>query len=820
MEKEEFELKLKKYKELVAEIKKHDELYYTKAEPIISDAEYDRLYFQLEVLESELPKEYLLEDSPTQHVGGEILEGLEKYTHNTPLLSIPFKEKDMTLVENWYNQVAGGEGTEIIIQPKCDGLTINVTYDNGKYINAATRGNGYIGENVTENVRTISKVVKEYSDDKILKMDVRGEAIIDYDRFKSLLQGENNYSNPRNAVSGIIRQLNTSIVKKQKPNIVFYDVVPYETEYKFTKDNEWVDKLNELGFLTAPYVIVNSFEDLKKVLDSKLNGIIKEIDGFNICCMDKLKFLCDGLVLKVNDINKRNDIGMVSKGPKWSLAYKFKSLQAHTRIDKVDWQVGRTGVVSPVAVFDEISLGGVKIKKSTLHNISYMENLLVMGEQRLNFDTLQHTYISYETMLSYENCTHYLKPDDILFDTQYEKSQGEKECRFVKIKSVDDDGFYISKPTLYQDEWYPMEKDRYYLVSAWLLENSIISQEYINESELKEEIEEIISNTKGLRFEDVITVERSNDVIPKIIDIHHRSNFVHTDDLETIMMIEEKEKTFNIPKKCPVCGSRLTNRYPLFYCDNFECSAKLKGSIAHFVSRDAMNIVGLGKEIINVLVDEGYIDSIESIYLLSLHKDKLINIDGFGEKKVDNLLKSIRKSKGAELYRFIYGLGIREVGLSTAKSLAKTYKHLDYLIQASHDINELQKIPDIGSVVAQNIHDFFNNPNTLDAIDDLMLNIILSPVEDNNVANPDALKGLTFVITGTLKEKRNYYKDIVESLGGKVSGSVSKKTHAVIIGEDSGSKETKARQLISEGHDIKLIIGHDEFIDYISKLEN
>lgn len=618
MNKEKLEDVLKKYKDLVSKVKMYDYQYYTEGHSEISDSEYDRMYLELKIIEKFLPSEMVDVDSPTQKVGGEILDGFEKYSHRVPLLSIPFKSKEIEALEKWYENV-GGEGTEILVQPKCDGITVNFPHQNSKYINGATRGNGNIGENVTKNIQTIGAT---YTD--------------------------------------------------------------------IESDNEWIDILREIGFETAPYYIIKSFEELKEMCETKMNGLITEEDGFNVCTFDGLKYLCDGLVFKVNNFKKREELGFVSKGPKWSFAHKFKSVQATSRIDHVEWQVGRTGRISPVAVFEEISLGGVKITRATLNNYDYMKNLTVVSET------------------------------------------GD-------------------------------------------------------------------SSDKGLCKNDVITIERSNDVIPKVINIHHR------EDSNPIL--------FEKPQICPVCGHLVKEVYSLHYCENINCEARLKGLLTHYTSRDAMNIVGFGEELINILVDKKMLKSIRDIYELKNHKDELIAIERFGVKKTENLLKAIEKSKDCELFQFIYAIGIREIGLSTAKILAKIFETFNNFEMKSQDINNLTAIQDIGKITAENIFNFFNDESNKVLINDLLK---IVKIKETKIGS-NKLKGLTFVVIGTLKEKRNYYKTIIENNGGKVSGSVSKKTFAVIIGEDAGSKETNAKKLVEEGYDIKLIYGHSNFETFIAK---
>lgn len=790
---------LKKYKELVDCINHHNELYYTKGISEITDDEYDRLYLELEQLENSLPDNMILENTPTKKVGGKILDGLEKYTHRTPLLSIPIKTKSMEEIKKWYDAV-GGDGTEILIQPKCDGITVNIGYKEGKMNVAATRGNGYIGENITESIKTLRGVRKDFSDEDLLDIDIRGEAIIDFHKFMNTMT--DNYSNVRNCVPGILRTLDTSIPAKYQPDIIFYDLVQYESKKTFDTDEEMINYLKALGFKTNPYIKANNFEDIKKICSSKLNGLIKQIEGFNVLETSELPaYLCDGLVLKVNSLSKRKELGFTSKGPRYSLAYKFPSLQVKTTINKVQWQVGRTGVVTPKAEFDTVSIGGVNISNATLNNYDFMQKLLVVGRRCIPLN--QNNPIEQDFTKPIEDIM-YIKPNDALYDIENKDIEN-----YLLVEFVGDDYFEAWTNDGKNKVKLQFEKNKYYYASMYYLTRllnysfdsvkNIIENLNDNHNQFKAQIE----NTYGIQYGDMITLERSNDVIPKIINIAYRQYFVKT----------QVSNTFKMPDICPVCGTLLTHEYPLIYCNNINCDARIKKSLIHYASRDAMNIVGLGDEIISLFVDKGFLKSVSDIYDLEQYKSEIIALDKFGEKKYTNLIQSINKSRVCELYQFIYALGIDEVGLSTSKALANKFKTVAGLLEGGKSIGKLKEIDDIGDITANHIYDFFTNPINIMTIQEL-LDAFYEIKEVSNIG--DKFAGKTFVITGTLKEPRNYYKKIIESQGGKVAGSVSKKTNVVLIGEDAGSKQTKAEELVSKGADILLIYGNDNVEEYLN----
>ena len=753
-------------------LKKYDIQYYEKGESEISDAEYDRLYNEYLEFEKKYPELKELEDAPTRRVGAGDVAGtstsLPKFTHKSPLLSINRKAKELSELKDFYDKI-GGDGTEVIIEPKLDGITCNINYEAGTFVNAATRGNGYIGDLITNNFKnTDTQYPTSIPNNNSL--EVRGEAIIPFDFFNKHLS--NDYSNPRNAVAGIMRQVNPKDVKNKGIQVMFYDIGQTDM-FMSDKDEQNVKHLKRLGFQTVPVFIANCWDSLKAYVESKMDGYIQQVNGFNVLLdEDKLfpQAVCDGLVIKVNSSKLREKIGFTEKGPKWAFAYKFKPLQETTRIDHVEWQVGKTGRIVPVAVFDEIALGGVKITRATLNNYDYMKMLPTLFAER------NGQFISYTTPLKKSEFS-LLQPGDILQDLKPEKSHS--ELNEVEIQDINTDGFWIHdiQEGIFDGEWYPIEEGRYLLKS-----------------------EEI-----GLQMDDEIIVERSNDVIPRIIGIHHHSNQVD--------LTQSRALSFKVPNVCPVCGGIVEEKYPLHFCGNEECSAKMLGKMIHFVTRDAMNIVGMGDSIIELLLNEHLITDLPSIYDLKDKTDTLKKLPKFGNKKIQNLLESIELSKNPELSNFIYALSIPTVGKKTAKDLAKNFKTMDAILNCTTE--ELLNIDDMGEVMTNEIYTYFHSTHNQELIASLLnKGICLKEV----IENGNLLNGKKFVITGTLENPRKFYQDMIEANGGKVSGSVSKNTDVVLIGADAGSKEDKARKLVAEGHPILLLDSEQAIRDYIFEI--
>lgn len=786
----------KRIQELKELIVKYDKQYYEEGVSEISDAEYDRLYEEYMDFETKYPELKDLNDSPSRRVGAGNLagttSGLPKYTHKSPLLSINHKSKELDDLKAFYESI-GGDGTEVIIEPKLDGITVNINYEDGKFVNAATRGNGYIGDLITENFQnTLTTYPKTLSNNASLEL--RGEAIIPYNFFKENLSKD--YSNPRNAVAGLMRSLNPEDVKDKGIQVMFYDIGKTHKIRFDDKDDDNINFIKQLEFDSIPVLKAASWQELKLIVESKLNKKIKEIDGFNILVDENYPHaVCDGLVIKVNDLKKREELGMTEKGPRWAFAYKFKPLQTITRIDHIEWQVGKNGTIVPVGVFDEISLGGVKITRATLNNIEYMKNLPVLYSERSvwinrSYDNWgELAYVPFYRIFHKTNApirsVEYIREGDILIDSHPERSHSELEQ--LTVKKVFDDGFWIHDDE-YDGEWYPFEEGRYYL----------------------------LNQTPGLQADDFIIVERSNDVIPKIIAIHHRDNGVKQQDLSLQIQYMKRQETFQAPLVCPVCGSTIKKIGPQIFCQNPNCSARKLGQFEQFVSRDGMNIIGLGSSILEELLSKGIIKSYADIYKLPKHKEEILQLDNFGEKKYNNLIKSIENSKNIPLANFIYALGIPLVGKKTAKDLAKFYKTADTFVESqiifSHG-SSIKNIEDIGDKTVDSIKTYAqdNWKNMISLLEYVTPEAYLQE-------SSEELKGKTFVITGTLANPRQYYQELIEKHGGKVSGNVSKRTYGVFVGDNAGSKEKKARDLVSQGANILIFDTEESIMEFLKNV--
>lgn len=664
---------LERGQQLKTLIHQYDQAYYRDGISLVTDAEYDRLYDEYVALEQQYP-ELLTPDSPTQRVGGGLLEGFEKFTHLSPLLSIDQKSKSEAELRKWYQSV-GGTGTRILIQPKLDGITINALYQDHYLSLAATRGNGYIGEVVTPLVKCIKSVPLRLP--FAGQVEVRGEAVIPYSYFKAHLSEES--SNPRNLVAGTMRSLDPQVIKDRKPEIVFYDLGVCDQSFK--TDTEQLAFLKEQGFKTAPYLVVDSEDELVEACFSKMQGQIQEMDGFNV--LTGVDAVCDGLVLKVDELSKRDALGMTAKGPRYFFAFKFESLAAETILKDVVFQVGRTGRLTPVAILDEVSLGGTVVGRATLNNIDFIKQL-------------------------------------------------------------------------------------------------------------------------GIKYGSTIVIERSNDVIPKVIGLA-------SDDAGDGAEIE-------MPTTCPVCGHAVKEAYPLHYCDNESCPARVKGWLSLFVSRDALNMEGLGDSFIELLVDRQWVMQPSDLFVLKeRHEADLLALKGYGPKKVSKIFRAIEEASSVEPWRVLYALGISNVGRRMSRELMKRFGSIPAIFEATEEA--LLSVPDLGPTVVAAIKEakaVFDQTGELERLSHyLQFEVVVGEESaDTDQQALTVLEGLSFVITGTLQEKRDYYQAIIEAHGGKVSGSVSKKTAVVLVGTDAGSKEVKARSLIEAGAPICLLEGHDAFVAY------
>ena len=623
--------------------------YYVDDNPSITDQEYDDYYNELLKLEEKYP-DLKRSDSPTLRVGGKVVDKFEKVTHESPMLSFDdiFNEDEIVLFDERIKKTC--PNATYTLEPKMDGLSGSLLYEKGVLKRAATRGDGLIGENITHNVETIKSVPLRLN--KELDIEVRGEIYMSKASFERCnkekeKRGENLFANPRNAAAGSVRQLDSKIAAKRNLDFMAY-FIPNPDKYGIKTQGESLAFLKELGFKTN-----YNLNGLAK----GVNDIINYIDDLGSKRHD-LPFEIDGVVLKVNSLEDEAKLGFTERVPRWGIAYKFPAEEVLTTLKEIKFTVGRTGKITPNALFSPVHVAGSVISKATLHN-----------------------------------------------------------------------------------EDYCLDKD--------------------------------------VRVGDVISIRKAGDVIPEVVEVKKERR-------------TGKEVPFKMIENCPMCASRLVKEDANYFCKNDLCPARKMEGLIHFASRNTMNIDGLGERIIEDFYNMGFIKSISDIYLLSNHKEDLIELEGFGEKSVNNLLESIENSKNNSLEKVLFALGIRHVGKKTAKILAQKYKTIDNLIEASE--SELTNVNDIGEIIAKSVRTYFDDPLNLKLIEDLKklgLNF-----EYKNDSSDDTLSGMTFVLTGTLeKYKREELTKILEDKGAKVTSSVTKKTTGVIVGDKPGSKYDKALKL-------------------------
>ena len=640
----------KRINELVDLINKASYEYYVLDDPTITDQEYDDAYKELLTLEEKYP-EYKRLDSPTNRVGGEAVSKFDKVTHNTPMLSFDdiFSEEEIVAFDERIKKVISNP--IYTIEPKMDGLSGSLLYEKGVLVRGATRGDGITGEDITLNVKTIKSVPLKLN--KEVDIEVRGEIYMSKKSFQNAniersKNGENLFANPRNAAAGSVRQLDSKITAKRDLDYMAY-FIPNPEDFGIKTQMESLEYLKELGFVTN--------YKLNKIAHSatEIIACIKELGELR----DNLPFEIDGVVLKVNDLADEEKLGYTSRVPKWGIAYKFPAKEVLTTLRDIKFTVGRTGKITPNAIFDPVHVAGSLISKATLHNEDY--------------------------------------------------------CK---------------------------EKD--------------------------------------VRVGDIVSIRKAGDVIPEVVEVKldRRKN-----DSVPFKMID----------KCPICNTLLIKKDSHHFCPNHDCPARKIEKLIYFASRDAMNIDGLGDEIIEDFYNMGYLKDISNFYDLYKYHDELKELEGFGEKSISNLLDGINKSKDNSLERLICALGIKNIGKRTAKLLAKKYKTLDNLMNASFE--ELVNIKDIGETIAISIKDYFNDEVNINIINKLKEHSVNMEYIGEETIENELFTDKIFVITGTLSESRDIIKEKIELVGGKVTDSVSKKTDYLILGVDPGSKYQKALEL-------------------------
>ena len=638
--------------ELVNLINYHNEKYYNDDNPEITDLEYDTLMKELTKLEEENPQLKRI-NSPTNRVGGKALDKFEQVTHKNPMLSLgnAYSKEDLRDFDKRVKNLVHGN-VEYVVEFKIDGLSVGITYNNSEFIKGATRGDGVVGEDITNNLMTIKNIPLKINDNR--EIVVRGEVYIPKKDFEKIndqqeQQGNQKFANPRNLAAGSLRQLDSKLTAKRPLDIFVFNLEHIDNNTLETH-SESLEYLKELGFKVSPnYKVFKSIED-----------VIDHIEYWTEN-RNSLDFEIDGMVIKVNNIKQREEMGYTAKSPRWATAYKFPPEQKKSKILDVIVEVGRTGTITPTAVLEPVQLAGTIVSRATLHN-----------------------------------------------------------------------------------------------------------EDYIKE--------------KDIKINDTVVVQKAGDIIPQVVEVIKKER-------------TGEEIDFNMPRKCPVCSEptvRLEGESAV-KCINISCPAQIRRGIIHYVSRDAMNIDGLGESIITLLLNEKIINDIADLYYIQ--KEDVINLERMGEKSANNLLKSIELSKQNDLWRIINGLGIKYIGIKGAKVLASNFRNIDEIIEAN--VDKLTSLEEFGEIMAKSVVSFFKEDKNLKVIEKLKeagVNTTALKSEDSDTIK--IFEGMKIVLTGTLPTlKRNDAKDMIESRGGKSTSSVSKSTSFVLAGEEAGSKLTKANDL-------------------------
>lgn len=643
--------------QLVHILNQHSHAYHVMDNPTISDAEYDQLFHQLKDLEQQYPQ-FIQANSPTQNVGGTPLVKFESITHTVPMLSLGniFNYDELKDFVRKVEERLPKQQIQYEVELKLDGLAISLWYEHGVLVRGVTRGDGEVGENITQNVKTIRNLPQVLLGDNIpALLEVRGEVLMPKAGFDKLnaeqeSKGEKTFANPRNAAAGSLRQLDPNIARQRPLAFYAYGIAQCEPHHGLNSMNDSLHWLKNLGFEIAErQFLCENIEQIQQVYEQVIEqraDLLVEIDG---------------LVIKVDNLQQQQQLGFLSREPRWATAYKLPAQVALTTVEQIDWQVGRTGTLTPVARLKPVSVGGVTISNVTLHNIGEIYRL-------------------------------------------------------------------------------------------------------------------------DIRTGDTISVYRSGDVIPKVEKVWLEFRPQQTDIVQ-------------LPSECPNCQSPVVmpEGEALARCSGgLYCSAQRIEAIRHFVSRKAMDIEGLGDRWVESLLHLNLLNNVADIYQLHQHRETLLNIEKMGEKSVQNLLDAIENSKKTTLAKFIYALGIRGVGETTARMLAQQFQTLDNLRQA--DIESLKKTPDVGDITAEWIFDFFQASHNLDIIDQLLQAGF--EFEAMQAPSRQPLNGESWVVTGTLATMgRDEATQKLQALGARVSGSVSSKTKCVVAGEKAGSKLDKAEKL-------------------------
>ncbi|QNW97519.1 NAD-dependent DNA ligase LigA [Acinetobacter seifertii] len=650
---------IEQMRQLIQLIAKHNHAYYVMDQPTISDSEYDHLFHQLKALEEQNP-ELIQADSPTTKVGGQALSKFESVTHVVPMLSLGnvFNQEDLFAFARRVEERLPNQKVQYEVELKLDGLAISLWYENGVLVRGVTRGDGETGEDITQNVKTIRNLPKVLHSEKYeipRLLEVRGEVLMPKSGFEKLnadqeAKGEKTFANPRNAAAGSLRQLDPNIAASRPLAFYAYGIAQCEPNHNLTTMHDSLQWLTELGFQIAErQYLCNSIQEVQQ----RYEQIQQE--------RPNLQVEIDGMVVKVDDLKQQQQLGFLSREPRWATAYKFPAQAALTTVEQIDWQVGRTGTLTPVARLNPVFVGGVTVSNVTLHNIGEIHRL-------------------------------------------------------------------------------------------------------------------------DVRVGDMVSVYRTGDVIPKVEKVWPEFR-------------PAEAEIVHLPENCPVCASPVVmpEGEALARCSGgLYCAAQRIEAIRHFVSRKALDIEGLGDRWVESLLHLDLLKDVADIYHLHEHRETLLGIEKMGEKSVQNLIDAIEASKKTTLARFIYALGIRGVGETTARMLANTFQTLEALKAA--DVEALKKTPDVGDITAEWIADFFLAPHNIEVLDRLIAAGIHWDAPTAPTRQP--LNGESWVLTGTLEQMtRDQATQMLQALGARVSGSVSSKTKCVVAGEKAGSKLEKAAKL-------------------------
>ncbi|EJC3721583.1 NAD-dependent DNA ligase LigA [Enterococcus faecium] len=645
----------KRAEELRTRLNQWSREYYVEDKPTVEDYVYDKEYAELVAIEEQYP-DLITSDSPTQRVGGKVLEGFEKVTHDIPLYSLNdvFSKEELIAFDQRV-QKAVGRVVDYCCELKIDGLSVSLRYEDGNFVRGATRGDGTVGENITENLKTVRSVPIKLKEP--MNIEVRGECFMPKRSFVQLNQdreaeGKDIFANPRNAAAGSLRQLDSKITAKRNLDTFLYTVADFGPMQAKTQYDA-LEELEKIGFHT----------NREKRLCHSIDEVWSYIEEYHDKRVD-LPYEIDGIVIKVNEFSLQDQLGFTVKAPRWAAAYKFPPEEVETLIENIEWTVGRTGVVTPTAIMTPVRVAGTTVSRASLHNGDY-----------------------------------------------------------IKLKDI--------------------------------------------------------------RLKDTVLIYKAGDIIPEVSQV----------------VLDKRPKDseeYQLPTHCPVCGSELVHldEEVALRCINPKCPAQMKEGLNHFVSRNAMNIDGLGPRVLEQMYDKKLVADVADLYKLT--EEELLTLDKIKEKSANNILTAIDNSKDNSVERLIFGLGIRHVGAKSAKILAEHFGDLETLSKS--DYESIIALDTIGDIIADSVVTYFSNEEVHELMNELKqagVNFEYKGLRNAQLQEVESpFKEKTVVLTGKLTRfTREEAKETIENLGGKVTGSVSKKTDIVVAGEDAGSKLTKAQEL-------------------------